>query len=264
MDRRFLNPRLIIGVIIAIIAVIGYFSKTQVNEITGEKQHVNLTPEQEVALGLHSAPQMIEQMGGEVHDPKIQDMVDKVGQKIVSQTEASKSKYEFDFHVLSDPNTVNAFALPGGQIFITMGLLKLLNNEDQLAGVLGHEIGHVIGRHSAEQMAKQDLTEGLISATDVATYDPSNPNMQSAIARYVGNMINLKYGRDDELEADRFGVKYLIDTKYQPEALIDVMKILKQASGGSGQPEFMSTHPDPENRIAEIQKSIEEYRKKGE
>src|SRR5215212_8143539 len=118
--RRFLNPRLIIAVVVAIIAVITYYSKTQVNPITGEKQRVNLTPEQEVVLGLQSAPEMIEQMGGEYNDPKVQDMVDRVGQKLVKETEASRSVYEFDFHVLADPNTVNAFALPGGQIFITM------------------------------------------------------------------------------------------------------------------------------------------------
>lgn len=261
MERRFLNPRLIIAAIIAVIAIITYYSKTQVNEITGEKQRVSLTPEQEVALGIQSAPQMIREMGGELPDKQVQDKVESVGQKIVSQTDAGKSKYKFDFHVLADPNTVNAFALPGGQIFITMGLLKLLKNDDQLAGVLGHEIGHVIGRHSAEQMAKQELTQGLISATDIATYDPNNPNMQSAIARYVGSIINMKYGRDDELEADRFGVKYMIQTGYEPEELIGVMKILKQAGGGSRQPEFMSTHPDPENRIAEIEKAIKEYGK---
>lgn len=262
MNSRLLNPKLIIAALIAVVAIISYYSKTDVNEITGEKQRVNLTPEQEVALGLRSAPEMIQQMGGELADRQVHDMVERVGQKIVSGTEAGRSKYKFDFHVLADPNTVNAFALPGGQIFITSGLLKLLTSEDQLAGVLGHEIGHVIGRHSAEQMAKDELTQGLVQAAEIATYDPGGPGMQSAIARYVGNMINMSYGRGDELEADRFAVKYMVETNYDPEAMIEVMKILEKASGGSGQPEFMSTHPSPENRIAEIQKAIQEYGKK--
>jgi len=260
--RRLLNPKLLIAVVIAIIAVISFYSKTQVNPITGEKQRVSLTQEQEIVLGLNSAPEMIQQMGGAVNDPKIRDRVNRVGQKLVNETEAGKSKYKFNFHVLADPNTVNAFALPGGQIFITMGLLKLLKTEDQLAGVLGHEIGHVIGRHSAEQMAKQELTEGLVQATDIALSDPNSPGSRSVIARYVGNVINMKYGREDEIESDRFGVKYLIETGYEPEALIEVMQILKQASGGARQPEFLSTHPDPENRIEEIKKYIQEYRKK--
>ncbi|MEO8209521.1 MAG: M48 family metallopeptidase [bacterium] len=262
MRSRFLNPKIIIGAIIAIIAIISYYSKTEVNPVTGEKQRVSLTVEQEVALGLRSAPQMIEQMGGEYPDPKVQEMVERVGQKLVSKTEAGRSKYKFDFHVLSDPKTINAFALPGGQIFITMGLLNLLKTEDELAGVLGHEIGHVVGRHSAEQMAKDELTQGLISATTVATSDPNSPGMQSAIAQYVGSIINMKYGREDEIEADRFGVKYLFETGYEPEAQIEVMQILKQASGGQQQPEFLSTHPDPANRIEEIKKYIQEYRKK--
>lgn len=262
LKRLLSNPRFLIAAVIAIIAIISYYSKTEVNPITGEKQRVSLTAEQEVALGLQSAPQMIRQMGGELKDPQINSMVDKIGQKLVNQTEAGKSPYKFDFHVLADQNTINAFALPGGQIFITMGLLKLLKTEDELAGVLGHEIGHVVGRHSSEQMAKNELTQGLISATSIATYDPNNPNMQAAIAQYVGNIINMKYGREDEIEADRFGVKYLFETGYEPEAQIEVMEILKEASGGQRQPEFLSTHPDPENRIGEIKKYIEEYRRK--
>lgn len=262
MLRRLLNPKIIIAVVIALIAIISYYSKTQVNPITGEKQRVSLTPEQEVVLGIQSAPQMIQQMGGEVTDPKIKELVNRVGRKIVNETEAGKSQYKFVFHVLADQNTINAFALPGGQIFITMGLLKLLKTEDELAGVLGHEIGHVIGRHSAEQMAKQELTQGLITATDVMTSDPNSPGMQSAIARYVGNMINMKYGREDEIEADRFGVKYLFETGYKPEAQIEVMEILEKASGGHRQPEFLSTHPSPENRIERIKEYIREYQKK--
>jgi len=259
----FSKGKLIVAAIIAIIALISYYSKTDVNPITGEKQRVSLTQEQEVVLGLQSAPKMIEQFGGETSDPVVREKVTKIGRKLVNETEASKSKYKFNFHVLADSKTVNAFALPGGQIFITMGLYNLLTTEDQLAGVLGHEIGHVIGRHSAEQMAKEELTEGLINATDMATYDPNSPNVQSGIARYVGSMINMKYGREDELESDRFGVKYLYETGYQPEAQIEVMKILKQAGGGGQrQPEFLSTHPDPENRITEIQKYISELKKK--
>jgi len=260
MNTVFSKGKLIIAAIVAIIAIISYYSKTDVNPVTGEKQRVSLTQEQEVALGINSAPQMIEQFGGQVNDPKIREMVTRVGMKLVNGTEAGKSKYKFNFYVLADPNTINAFALPGGQIFITMGLLKLLTTEDQLAGVLGHEIGHVIGRHSAEHMAKEELTQGLVSATDIAMYDPNSANMQSSIARYIGSVVNMKYGREDEIEADRFGVKYLYEMGYKPEAQIEVMKILKQAAGGQRQPEFLSTHPDPENRIIKIENYIQELK----
>jgi predicted Zn-dependent protease len=121
---------------------------------------------------------------------------------------------------------------------------------------LGHEIGHVINRHSAEHIAKQELTQGLIQATDIATGDPR------MLSRFVGSMINMKYGRDDELEADRFGVKYLVQSGYKPEAMIEVMQILKDASGGGKQPEFMSTHPSPDNRIEKLKEIISEYKEK--
>src|SRR6218665_1653169 len=150
--------RFIIGIIMAIVAAIGYYSKNQTNPLTGEEQHISLTPEQEVAMGIQSAPQMAQEYGGVYRDNEVQQQVKTVGYKIVKQLEEeAKSKgievpYQFDFHVLADDQTVNAFALPGGQIFITVGLLKRLKSEAQLAGVLGHVVGHVIHRHSAQQM----------------------------------------------------------------------------------------------------------------
>ncbi|MEO8513100.1 MAG: M48 family metalloprotease [Ignavibacteria bacterium] len=247
--------RIIIGVIIAIIAVVSYFLKTDENPVTGEKQKVSLTVDQEIKLGIQSAPEMIREFGGEYKDSKLQAYIDKVGGRLVQSTEAGKSPYQFDFHLLADANTVNAFALPGGQIFITYALYDRLKTEDQLAGVLGHEIGHVINRHSAEHIAKQELTQGLIQATDIATGDPG------MISRFVGNMVNMKYGREDELESDSYGVKYLVESGYKPEAMIEVMKILKEASGGGNQPEFMSTHPSPDNRIEKLKEVIAKYKK---
>ncbi len=248
--------RLIIGVVIALIAVVSYFMKGDENPVTGEKQRVSLTVDEEIRLGIQSAPEMIREFGGEYRDSKLQAYVDRVGNKLVQSTEAGTSPYKFEFHLLADAKTVNAFALPGGQIFITYALLSRLKNEDQLAGVLGHEIGHVINRHSAEHIAKQELTEGLIQATDIATGDPG------MLSRFVGNMVNMKYGREDELESDDYGVKYMVEAGYDPEAMIDVMRILKEASGGGNQPEFMSTHPSPDNRIEKLKEVIAKYRSK--
>jgi predicted Zn-dependent protease len=250
------KTRIFIGAVIAIIAVVSYYMKTDENPVTGEKQKVSLTVDQEIVLGLQSAPEMISEFGGESRDSKLRDYVERVGKKLVSSTEAGKSPYKFNFYLLADEKTVNAFALPGGQIFITTALLKRLKTEDELAGVLGHEIGHVINRHSAEHIAKQELTQGLIQATDIATGDAG------MISRFVGSMINMKYGRDDELESDRYGVKYMIQSGYKPEAIIEVMRVLKDASGGGNQPEFMSTHPSPDNRIEKLREIIKEYKEK--
>jgi predicted Zn-dependent protease len=247
--------RLIIAAVIAIFAIVSYFMKTDVNPVTGEKQRVSLSVKQEINLGLQSRHEMIKQFGGLHPDDKIKQYVSRVGERIVRSTEASGSPYRFDFHLLADNETVNAFALPGGQIFITYGLLKKLKTEDQLAAVLGHEIAHVINRHSAEHIAKQELTQGLIQATDIATCEPG------MLSRFVASMINMKYGRDDEHESDTYGVKYLIESGYRPEAMIELMEIL-QSSNGRSAPEFMSTHPSPENRIQKIREAINKYKKR--
>lgn len=249
--------RIVIAVIIAIIGVITYFSKTETNPITGEKQRVSLSVDQEIQLGLQAAPELIQEMGGEARDSKLNAYIDKVGNRVLSSTEAGKSPFQFEFYLLADNKTINAFALPGGQVFITMGLYKLLKSEDQLAGVLGHEIGHVINRHGSEHMAKHELTQQLVQATQVASggYD------QGMIAQYVGQMVNLKYGRDDEIESDKYGVKYLVESGYKPEAMIEVMEILNDASGKNKSPEFLSSHPNPENRIQKIKEYIEQYKK---
>ncbi|WP_247231863.1 M48 family metallopeptidase [Telluribacter sp. SYSU D00476] len=251
--------RLFMGLIMVLVALWGYFTKTEVNPVTGEKQRVSLTAEEEVTLGVKSAPEMASQFGGMHPDEQVQQTVKRIGQRLVQESDAGRSPYTFNFHVLADPTTVNAFALPGGQIFITMGLLKRLKTEDQLAGVLGHEIGHVIGRHSAEQMAKQELMQGLAGGAAIALADPSSPATSAYIAQYVANIVGLKYGREDELESDEFGVKYMIQTGYDPNALLDVMRVLEQASGGQRQMEFLSTHPSPANRNERIRAAITKY-----
>lgn len=247
--------RLILGLVIAAFALFKYYSSSSTNEVTGEKQHISISPEQEIQLGLDGRTYMIQQSGGLYQDQEIQDYIDQIGQRIVQNSDAAKTPYQYEFHVLADPNQVNAFAMPGGQIFITAGLLKRLESEDQLAGVLGHEVGHVVARHSAEQMAKQDLTQGLVGAAGVVGGD-----MNSAqYAQMIGNMVNMKYGREDELESDDLGVRFMVQTGYDPHALIRVMEILDEASGGQAPPEFQSTHPSPENRVAKIRAAIEKY-----
>lgn len=255
------RSRLWIALVVAAISVLGYFGSSVFNPITQEKQHVaGITPEQEVALGLQAAPEMAQQFGGEDPDPQLQARVDQVGERLVSKSAAGQSPYKFDFHVLNDPETINAFALPGGQVFITEGLLKKLKTEGQLAGVLGHEMGHVVARHGAEHIAKQQLTEGLTGAAVLATYDPNDPSSRNstAVAAMIGQLVNMRFGRQDELEADRLGVRLSSETGYDPRSMIALMKILEESSQGNRPPEFFSTHPNPENRIQRIQEAIRE------
>ena len=244
--------RWLIALIIAIVSLVSYFTSTSENPITGEKQRVALKPEEEIALGMKSAPEMAARMGGLSRSAEARARVERVGAALVRQSIAAKSPYRFSFHVLADPRTINAFALPGGPIFITEGLLRQLKGEAELAGVLGHEIGHVIARHSSEQLAKAKLTQGLIGAATVGTGDWST----AQIGQMVGSMINMRYGRDDELESDALGVRIMAEAGYDPRAMIGVMETLARASSGSRQPEFFSTHPRPENRQERIREEI--------
>ena len=244
--------RIVIAVIIALFAIITYFSSTSENPLTGEKQRVAMTPEQEINLGYKSAPEMAAQMGGVSRNAQAVALVQRVGETLVKQSVAAKSPYKFSFHVLADPKTVNAFALPGGPIFITEGLLRQLKTEAELAGVLGHEIAHVIARHSSERLAKQQLTQGLIGALVVGSGDFTT----AQIGQMVGGMINMKYGREDEIESDTLGIRIMGEAGYDPRGMVRVMEVLAKASGGSRQPEFMSTHPAPENRSERIKQAI--------
>lgn len=254
------NARWIVALVIAVISIVTYCSSTSYNPITGEDQHVSLTPQQEITLGLQSAPEMAAEFGGLSPDQDAQALVDKVGQQLVSKTDASSTPYKFEYNLLADDQTINAFALPGGPIFITVGLMKHLETEGQLAGVLAHETGHVVARHSAEQIAQAQLTQGLSGAAVIAASDPDNPNSTqhaAAVAAVVGQLINMKYGRDDELESDRLGVRFMAEAGYDPRAMIKVMEILAQTSQGNRPSEFFSTHPNPEHRIEAIQAAIE-------
>lgn len=265
-DRRrprggsFGKGRLIIAAIMVLISLVGYYGARSYNPVTDEVQHVSVTPEQEVALGLQAAPSMAQQYGGLHPDQQAQQMVDRVCHELIQKTDAKQTEYQFDCHVLADEKTINAFALPGGQVFITAGLMGRLQTEAQLAGVLGHEIGHVVARHGAEHIAKQRLTQGLTGAAVIASYDPNNPasRRNAAVAMVIGQLVNMRFGRQDELESDRLGVRFMADAGYDPRKMLDVMRILAESGGGSRQPEFFSTHPNPENRMEKLEAAIRE------
>jgi len=236
------------------VALFSYCSSRTYNPVTGEEQYISLTPRQEIALGLQAAPEMMQQHGGLYPEERVQAIVDDVGAQLVESSATKDTEWQYEFHLLADTDTINAFALPGGQVFITAALYDRLETEGQLAGVLGHEIGHVIARHGAQRIAKTELTEGLTGAVVVASGDAR----AAQVAAMVGQLVNMRYGRDDELESDKLGVRFMVDAGYDPRAMIRVMEILRDAGGGGSQPEFFSTHPNPENRIERIEQAIHE------
>ncbi len=257
---RLSSTRLLAALVVAALTLISYWGLSETNEVTGEVQRVDLTRDQEIALGLQSAPEMAAQHGGISADAAERATVERVGRRVVERSRAGKSDYPFVFHVLADRATVNAFALPGGQVFVTAGLLERLETEGQLAAVLAHEIAHVVGRHGAEHLAKARLAEGLTGAAVLATYDPSDPRSResAAVAAMVAQLVQMRFGREDELESDRMGAQFASEAGYDPRASIALMGILAQASGRSAGPEFFSTHPSPEGRVERLEEAIRE------
>ena len=252
--------RLFLGFLFAVFGLLNYWGNTSYNPVTGEEQRVALSPEQEVVLGRQGRDEILTQMGGLYPSLDLQTYIDQVGQRVLQQSQASQAPYPFEFHLIDDPETINAFALPGGQIFITTGLLQALDAESQLAGVLGHEIGHVVARHGAEHLAKQQLGGMLVNAIGIATSNNDGQGGQQAavIAQAVNQLVSLNYGREDELESDRLGFEFMIAADYNPEGIVELMQIFEAAESRGRPPEFLSTHPNPGNRVARLEDIIQE------
>lgn len=261
MERNNFGGRILVALLIALVGWIMYMSQVEKNPVTGERQHVSLSPDQEIRLGLESAPEMSKEMGGELSSTDPREMeVQKIGAYLHDHSDADKSPWKFQFHLLADTDTVNAFALPGGQIFITLGLYNKLQTEAQLAGVLGHEMGHVIERHTAQQMAKTQLGQVFVVAVGTAASDPQNPSNAYAptvIASVVNQMFQLRYSRHDESEADIWGLKIMTEAGYDPRAMLQVMEILKAAGGKNNTLAIFQTHPNPDLRIRQIKAYLE-------
>ncbi len=236
-------------------------SREEINPYTGETQRISLSPQQEHALGLQAVAQMEAQHGGPSRDERAQALVDAVGLKLSQHTDkllragAKPIGYEFEFHLLADRELINAFALPGGQIFITEALFHELKNEDQLAGVLGHEIGHVIARHSNEQMTKSDFLQGVGAAAGVLAGGDDLYSTQQ-VSGFVSHVLTTRYGRTDELESDEIGAHLMFHAGYDPREILGVMEVLKKAGGGGGQIEMLSTHPLPDSRIERLRNEV--------
>lgn len=251
--------RLLLAGAILVFSVIGYLANADVNPVTGERQRISISPEQEVALGLQAMPQMVRQHGGFSANLLATQQVQEMGSRLLEalsrklEAEQRRIPYRFEFHLLEDPRTINAFALPGGQVFITEALFRSLTSEGQLAGIIGHEIGHVLERHGAEHLSQNRLLQGIASAAGVAGGDLNSARM----AQMIAGLVSMKYGRGDELESDRWGVELMTLAGYDPEHMIEVMDILERA-GGAAPPDILSTHPSPANRREYINKIIAE------
>lgn len=223
-----------------------------VNPATGRRELMLISEEQEIAMGQEYDPQILAEMGL-VSDSALQRYVAVLGDRVAARSE--RPNLPWTFRVVDDP-VVNAFAVPGGFVYITRGILAHFNSEAQLVAVLGHEIGHVTARHSAAQMSRAQLAQlGLAVGSAVSERFAQMADLGSA---GVG-ILFLKYGRDDETQADALGLRYMRRTNHDVREMPGVYAMLASLSGGSGgrsTPDWLSTHPAPEDRQARIQRAI--------
>ncbi len=246
MLPRALKPAVSAVVLLAIAAC-------STNPASGKREFSLMSEAQEIEIGKQMDGEIRREMGV-YDDPDLQRYVEAVGMRLAKASE--RPTLPWHFAVVDEP-AINAFALPGGYIYLTRGILPFLDNEAELAGVLGHEIGHVTARHSAQQYTK--ATTAGIGVTLLSIFVPEAAPLQGLTETALGVMF-LKYGRDDEVEADRLGVEYTASTGWNPEGVGGMLRTLARLDEANGSrrgvPNWLSTHPAPADRVEKVQAYI--------
>ena len=221
------------------------------NPATGQRQLTLMSEAQEIEMGRRAVPEVLASFG-EYPDREWQTYVDDLGRRLAAASE--RPNLPWGFHVLDDP-LVNAFAYPGGQIYVTRGILGHFNSEAELVSVLGHEIGHVTARHSVEQMSQQQLAQLGLGIAAAASED-FRPFAGYAAAGL--QVLFLKFSRDDERQSDDLGLRYMTANGYDPAEMPNVFRTFDRMQASSGQriPDWQSTHPNPGDRVGRIEAAI--------
>lgn len=242
-----------------LIATLGLATNScSVNPVTGKKQVVFVSEEQEIAMGKEADPQIIQQFGL-YEDKALQDFITEKGKSMAAISHRPELEYQFR---IVDSEVLNAFALPGGYVYFTRGIMAHFNNEAEFAGVLGHEIGHITARHSVIQQRNQLLAQvGLIAGMVIA---PDLADFANAASQGLG-LLFLKFGRDAERESDRLGVEYSTKIGYDAQQMANFFTTLERKSHETGTnelPPFLSTHPSPEDRHVTVGQLASEWKQK--
>jgi predicted Zn-dependent protease len=243
---------------ITISALLILISSCAKNPVTGKRDLMLLSESQEVAMGQQSDPDIIKFFG--LYDDKnLQTFINEKGQQMASISHRKNLKYEFK---IVDSPVVNAFAVPGGYVYFTRGIMAHFNNEAEFAGVLGHEIGHITARHSAKQYSNAMLAQiGLVAGMALS---PEFGQFADLAQNGIG-LLFLKFGRDAESQSDKLGVEYSTKINYDAHEMagfFQTLDRLQALSGGEEVPTFMSTHPDPVDREQKVGKLADDWKKK--
>ncbi|HXE83840.1 MAG TPA: M48 family metalloprotease [Gemmatimonadales bacterium] len=235
----------------ALVLIAGTLAGCARNPATGHNELMLVSESQEIAMGQQYDSQVVATIGL-YPDPALQSYIQTLGKRLAATSE--RPNLPWTFRVVDDP-AVNAFAVPGGFVYVTRGILAHMNNEAQLATVVGHEIGHVTARHTAAEMSKEQvatlgLVVGSIASKQVAQY--------AGVAQQALGVLFLKFSRDNENQADELGVRYSSRANFDSREMVNVMKVLDRLSATEGGrlPEWLSTHPNPGNRVEHISSLI--------
>ena len=240
-------------VLLSVCALLAYVAACATNPVTGKRELSLMSEGQEIAMGKENHPQILAEMG-QYNDPELQRYVSDLGLRLAKSSE--RPTLPWTFTVVDQP-VVNAFAVPGGFIYITRGILTYLDNEAQLVGVLGHEIGHVTARHSAQQYSRAVL--GQVGLVGLGIFVPAARPFGDLSAQALG-LLFLKYGREDELQSDALGARYAATNGWDPRAVPGFLSVLARMREGSekGIPNWLSTHPEPASRVEEVQPLVQQ------
>ena len=228
------------------------------NPVTGKRDLMLMSKGQELAMGEQSDPE-IKSFFGVYEDEQLQKFIDRKGQAMASRSHRPDLPYQFK---IVDSPVVNAFAVPGGYVYFTRGIMAHFNNEAEFAGVLGHEIGHITARHSAKQYSKAMLAQvGLVAGMVIS------PEFRqfADLANTGVSLLFLKFGRDAESQSDQLGVLYSTEIGYDSRQMAGFFRTLdrlQQQSSGEAVPTFLSTHPDPSDRYEKVMKWTNKWQKK--
>lgn len=252
-----------LAVVVTAAAIAPSLGGCSVNPATGARSLTLMSWDEERAIGAEAAPSMTAEYGGPVTDPVASAYVTEVGTKLLGGVEEGVPDLPWEFTLL-DSEVLNAFALPGGKVFFSRGLARELKSEAEMAGVLGHEIGHVTARHGNQRMSKQIGYNIILGVGAVAVGAADEESTFRQYGEYAvpalavgGNIVLLKYGRDEELQADMLGVRYMSRAGYDPVGQQRVMETLGRLGGGGGQIEWLSTHPLSSTRVSRIQSMLD-------
>ncbi|GAA4295003.1 M48 family metalloprotease [Nibribacter koreensis] len=238
------------------LAALLLFNSCATNPVTGKKEVMIVSEGQEEAMGLQADPQIVAQFGL-YNDPAMQKFIQEKGEQMGAVSHRKDLKYTF--RVL-DSEVINAFAVPGGYVYFTRGIMAHMNNEAQFAGVLGHEIGHITARHSASQQTKATLTQGLLLGGMILS--PQVAQMGETLSQGASLMF-LKFGRDDERESDELGVEYSTKIGYDATHMADFFQTLQRSSAKAGAqelPDFLSSHPNPGDRYTTVKQLAAQWK----